>query len=272
MTNDPNAGGAGEPVSTATGELYGYDEAATRPGRAAAPGVPALLRVLSEREQRIRRSRNELDAQLRREGVGQWNQRYGSAVPGRNRQVHPNGRLVAAFQHRAAAVQMLAASGGYQFLDPRSNLIYAFNSSGALTSIRTATATRQRDHRDSRPVAGQRRAWPHADIHLHRFEPDGSAGPVRPQREFRVLRVGLFPSDGRQRQALHVHLTSAGSLTALMTAETRPTGNKPFTQQFDSQGRVSSQSDSLSNALNFAYSSSANSGSTTTLTEPLKSR
>src|SRR5262249_1243951 len=60
--------------------------------------------------------------------------------------------------------------------------------------------------------------------------------------------------------------TAAGGRNGFMTTAVRPRGNSPFTQQFDSQGRVASQADSFSNAMTLTYSAGTN-GATTN--EPL---
>ena len=59
--------------------------------------------------------------------------------------------------------------------------------------------------------------------------------------------------------------TSSGSNSGLMTSETRPAGNTPLTQTFDSSGRVTAQADSYSSKTTFTYPSS---GAGATMTQP----
>ncbi len=61
--------------------------------------------------------------------------------------------------------------------------------------------------------------------------------------------------------------TKAGNQGSLLVSATRPLENTPFTQVWDSQGRVVSQTDSAGNTTAFAYD--APSPGTTTMTDPL---
>jgi len=52
--------------------------------------------------------------------------------------------------------------------------------------------------------------------------------------------------------------TDAGGLGSLMTAKTLPEGNTPYTQTFDGEGRTNSQTDSLGNGYLLAYNTPEN--------------
>ena len=61
--------------------------------------------------------------------------------------------------------------------------------------------------------------------------------------------------------------TTAGTLVSLLAARTLPAGNKPFTQQWDSTGRVSKQTDSRGNAYSYAFDTTG--VAPTVITDPL---
>jgi|GEM_PF-1556159 len=61
--------------------------------------------------------------------------------------------------------------------------------------------------------------------------------------------------------------TAAGSRTGLLISTTRPRGNIPFTQTYDTSGRVASQTDGAGNRTTFAYDSPI--AGQTTVTDPL---
>ena len=158
--------------------------------------------------------------------------------------------------------QFAAAGSGYQFLDAVSNLIYTFNSASALIGIKNRngvalTVTQAASGVGPSQVSdglGRTLTFTYTGSNLTRVQ-DQSGRSVN----FQYTPGNLTAWTNANGQQTTFAYNSSG--TGLMTAETRPAGNQPFTQAFDSQGRVSGQSDSFSTTMTAAYAAS-NGGAT----------
>ena len=253
-----NSGGAGEPISTATGELYGQDETPDLT-------VSGPLPVTFQRYYASFLSSNNVSS-----GLGtNWMHNYDVkiAVSGATAKVTLfRGKTVQFTQSGSAwtlsgteqrPYQLIASGSGYQFLEPQVNLIYTFNSAGALTSIQDRngnTLTVTQGSNGPTQVSdglGRTLTFTYSGSNLTSVL-DQSARSVT--FEYNGGLLSAFANANGKRTTFSY--TTAGTLTGLMTSSTRPAGNQPFTQQFDSQGRVTSQSDSFSNSMTLTYSAS----------------
>jgi hypothetical protein len=148
--------------------------------------------------------------------------------------------------------QLAAAGTGFQFSSPASNLIYTFTSTGALTAIgdrngNTLTVTQAAGGSGPSQVSdglGRTLTFTYTGKNLTRVQ-DQSGRAANFEYSNSLLSAW---TDANGKRATFAY--AAGNPPGLITAETRPAGNSPLTQQFDSQGRVSSQSDSFSNIRN----------------------
>jgi len=265
--NTPNTGTAAEPVSTSTGELFGQDETADL-----SLGGPTGLEF--RRYYAANLSANKVSSALGTNWMHNFD--VSLAVSGTSATVTLfRGKTVTFTQSNNAwtlssneqrPYQLAAASGGgYQFLDPRSNLIYSFNSGGAPTSIQdrngnTITVT-QGPNGPTQVSDGLGRTLTFSYMGTNLTGVQDQSG-----RNVSFQYSNSTPSswtDANGHQTTFAY-TASGGINGLMTAETRPAGNQPFTQTFDSTGRVATQSDSFSNTMTLAYV--ANNGGAT-LTE-----
>ncbi len=163
--------------------------------------------------------------------------------------------------------QLVSVGTGYQFLSPLSRLIYSFDSGGALTRVEdrsgnALTVTAAPAGVGPAQVSdglGRTLTFTYAGSNLAKVQ-DQSGRSISFEYTSGNL-TGLTDANGKKSTYAY---TAAGTLTGLITAETKPNGNQPFTQTFDAQGRVNKQSDSSANAMNLVY----NTGSTS-ITEPL---
>jgi RHS repeat-associated protein len=165
--------------------------------------------------------------------------------------------------------QLTATATAYQFMDPQENVIYTFDSSGNLASIadrngNTITVTRTATSPGPTQVSdglGHTLTFTYTGSNLTKVA-DQSGRSVSYEYTNGMLSA-FTDANGKRTQYSY---TTAGSATGLMSSTTRPEGNKPSAQTFDSQGRVATQSDSLGNKLSLSYNTGAG---TATVTEPL---
>ncbi len=188
--------------------------------------------------------------------------------------VSPDGFAVL-FQQSGSAWQVVGSeqydyqlttllNGDYQFLDPRTNLIYTFTTGSgtalALISIQdrngnTLTLT-QPQNSASQVTDGLGR--------MLSFTYDRSSGDITKVADQSGRSVSFIYSSGNLTQSVDAagnvrnytytaESSAAGPLNGLMTSQILPLGNTPFTQSFDSLGRAVSQTDSRGNATTIAY-------------------
>jgi RHS repeat-associated protein len=155
--------------------------------------------------------------------------------------------------------QLVSSGNGFQFMSPASRLIYDLDSGGKLTKVTdrngnvltvTQGATGPTLISDG---LGHTLTFTYAGSNLIRVQ-DQAGRSVSFEYAGGILSASTDANGKRSSYAT----TSAGGLAGLITATTMPLGNKPFTQQYDSQGRVSTQSDSFANPFNFTYNPTSN--------------
>ncbi|MFH1808141.1 MAG: RHS repeat-associated core domain-containing protein, partial [Pseudomonadota bacterium] len=159
--------------------------------------------------------------------------------------------------------QLLAAGGDHLFGDPRSGLVYTFDSLGQLTSVEDGKGnvlTLTHSAGDLIEVAdGLGRALTlvyGANTRLSEVS-DGT----------RTVSFGYTGDDltsviGLMTQTTNYDYAAGG----LLTSWTLPEGNAPYSQTFDGSGRVDSQSDAYNNTHTFAFDEVNN---LTTMTDPM---
>jgi len=257
-----------EPVSAATGELFGHDETADL-----SLGGPMGLEF--RRYYASWLASNKVSSALGTNWMHSFD--VSLAVSGAKATVTLfRGKTVTFSQsgntwnlssNERRPYQLAAvAAGGYQFLDPGSNRIYGFGSTGAIASIqdRNGNAITITQGANGPTLVsdglGRTLTFTYTGTNLTKVQ-DQSGRSVTFQYTNGAL--SAF-TDANGNPASYAY-TSSGGVNGLMTVETRPAGNKPFTQTFDSTGRVSTQSDSLSNTMTLAYAA-GNGGATLTET------
>jgi len=248
-----------DPVSGATGELFGHDETAD-------------LRLGGPTGLEFRRyygsflAANKVPSALGTNWMHNFD--VGLAVSGTSATVTLFRAKTITFTQSGAAWNLssneqrpyqLAAvtGGGYQFLDPTSNRIYAFNSAGVLGAMQdrngnTITLTQGANGPTSiSDGLGRTLTFTYTGTNLTKVQ-DQSGRSVTFQYTSGTL-TGFTDANGNQTAYAY---TASGGVNGLMTAETRAAGNKPFTQTFDGSGRVATQADSFANTMTLAYSAS----------------
>jgi RHS repeat-associated protein len=161
--------------------------------------------------------------------------------------------------------QLTASGGNYVLGDPRSQMLYTFNSIGRLTTIADG-------HGNAQTLSYTGSQLASVTDGLGRtltFQYNGSGFLTNVSDGTRS--VGFVQTGNNltsSTDALGLVTTYSydltNSITGLMTAMTLPAGNAPFTQTFDAQGRVLSQTAAGSNTTTLAYASLV-----TTITDPL---
>lgn len=167
--------------------------------------------------------------------------------------------------------QLVPDGASFVFGDPRSRRQLTFDVAGTLTQIaddRGNTLTLSYDGAQLQTVTdGLDRALT--------FTYDGTGRLSRVSDGDRAVTFSY--TDGLLTSATNVlgdvvsyAYDQAHPLPGLMTGLTRPRGNVPYTQTYDSEGRVVSQEDALGNRYTLAYADDEETGeSTTTVTNPL---
>ncbi len=164
--------------------------------------------------------------------------------------------------------QLLSVANGLRFLDPESRLFFNFNAAGALTGIedRNANAHTVTPGPNNGPpiqvIDGLGRSLTftysgnflsrvrdHAGRELNFSHTDGNL-------------TAFTDADGKRTTFAY---TSSNNNSGLLTATTRPVGNRPFTQAFDPQARVAQQEDSFANRMTIQYNTAQNGA---VITEP----
>ncbi len=254
---------AGHPISTATGELFGHDETPDL-------DLGGPLDLAFHRYYASLLVPNGVTSALGSNWMHNFDVK--ASVSGNDATVTLFRGKTVKFTQSAGAWQLssverlpyqfAAAGSGFQFLDAASHLIYTFSSAGALASIQnrsavTLTVTQAAGGVGPSQVSdglGRALTFTYTGSNLTRVQ-DQSGRSV----SFQYTAGNLTAwTNANGHQATFAYNTSG---TGLMTVETRPAGNQPFTQTFDSQARVSGQTDSFSTTMSFAYAAS-NGGAT----------
>ncbi len=255
----------GHPVSLATGELFGHDE------------VPDLdlsgpLDLSFRRYYASYLSANGIQSALGANWMHNFDITLGvngssatlTFFRGKTVKFTQSGSTWQLSSTERRPYQLVSAGSGYQFLNPDLNLIFSFDSSGALTSVadrngNTITVTQgPNGPTQVSDGLGRMLTFSYTGSNLTKVQDQANRSVT-----FEYTGGNLTAwTDANGNRSTYTY-TSAGVMTGLMTTEVKPRGNSPFTQQFDSQGRVTSQADSFSNAMTLTYSASSN-GATTT--------
>ncbi len=259
-----------EPVSTATGELFGHDEATDF-------NLGGPLPLSFNRYYASYLTANNVKSALGNNWMHNFDVKL--AVTGNTATVTLfRGKTVtfarassgSAWQLSSTEIlpyQLATAGSGYQFMSPVANLVHTFDSSGVLTQIgdrkgNSLTVTQTPGGAGPSSVSdgtGRTLTFTYTGANLTRVQ-DQAGRSV--SYEYTAGNLSAWTDANGKRSTFSY--STAGNLTGLMTTETRPAGNRAFSQQFDSQGRVTSQTEGLSNSMSLAYSSLG-----TTITEPL---
>jgi RHS repeat-associated protein len=258
--NTPNAQKQGDPVSTATGELT--DEFTDL-----SLGGPLPLRF--RRTYASLLFHNGLFSSL---GVN-WMHNFESyiSVLGGNATVilYPGERIpftqAGSAWHIAPGQTynhqlLVAGDGSYRFLDIRTSRIYTFSPPGQLTRIEDRNG-----NAITLTYAPNSVFLTRADDGLGRtlsFSYTGGNLTSVQDQAGRTVQFGynsqlLAAATDPLGKTTTYGYTSAGSYLGLLTTITEPAGNTILQQQYDSQGRVLTQSDAFGNATHFDYSQAA---------------
>lgn len=270
VTAPPTTGGLflpptiGEPINAANGELFGHDETADI---ALGGPIPVVFR---------RYYGSYLQGKVTSALGPNWMHTFDISLAIRNSTATATlfrGKTVAFTQTNGAwrlssneqrNWQLIASGTTYQLLDARANLIYTFNTSGALTSIQdrngnTVTVTPGTNGPTQiSDGTGRTLTLTYTGTNLTRVADQAGRAVTF---EYTASNLSAFVDLNGKRTTFAY--TTGGGLSGLMTTSTRPAGNQPFSQTYDSQGRVATQTDSFSNRLSLAYGS-ASAGTTTT--------
>ena len=258
------AGDEGEPISTLTGELYFRE----RPGLDLGGPLPV-------RFQRYYASSLDPDGTPRGALGTNWRHTYEwrlTAAPAEVTVETSRGRVLS-FTGPAPwtlnlnpDIPFQLVESGPEFLlgDPRTQRIYAFDATGHLVRIEdgkgnTLTLTYAAD--DLVSVAdglGRQLNLTYTAGMLASLS-DGTR-TVNYAQTGSLLTSVTGPLGGTSTYAYD----GVNPVPGLLTARTLPETNAPYTQIWDTSGRVTSQTDALSNSTSFAYSAGA-----TTVTDPL---
>ena len=165
--------------------------------------------------------------------------------------------------------QFVSVSGGYQFLDPASNLVYSFGTDGTLTAITDRNGNKLTvTHGSSGPTQvsdGLGRTL------TFTYTSDGHVSKVADQSgrsvSFGFNGSNLISFTDAAGNVTSYSTSGAGQLGGLISRTTLPAGNTKFVQTFDGNGRVATQADGLGNTTSLLYSSTILGN--VTVTDPL---
>ncbi len=274
-----------DPISSATGELFGFGE---RADFDLGGPLPLTLRRYYASFLAI----NQVTSAL---GTN-WMHNYDIRLtPGATTTVTLFGGKTVSFTKSGSAFQLsgnekysyqlASASSGYQFYNPAAQLIYSFDSLGNLTAVadrngNTLTVTTTSGAPGPSQISdglGRTLTFTYTGSNLTKVTDqtgrsvvyEYTAGNLTAVTDaagkrttYAYTAASLTPASSTIGTAATggqgADLTVGGGFPGLITAETRPAGNVPYTQQFDSQGRVSRQTDSQGNTMTLVY----NTGST----------
>ncbi len=255
-----NGGVKTDPVSTVTGELFGHDGTADLT-------VNGPLPLTFRRFYASFLSVNKVSSPLGTNWMSNYDVSLVVSAPDATVTLF-RGKTVTFRQASGAwqlssveqrPFQLIAAGSGYQFLDPRSNLIYGFSAAGALTSIHDRngnTLTVSQGANGPTQVAdglGRTLAFTYTGANLTKVQ-DQAGRTV----SYEYTNGALSASTDANGNRSTISYTSSGEINGLMTTLTRPAGNRPLSQAFDSQGRVSTQTPAVGASMTFTYNSGSN--------------
>lgn len=267
---NPLTASALHPVSTATGELFGYDETADLE-----LGGPLPLEF--HRYYGAYLVQSGINSSLGANWMHNFDVRLtitassGTAVftrfRGKTVTFTKSGNVWQLSSTERDPYQLVAAGSGYQVFSPVANLIYTFDSGGLLNQItdrngNTLTVTQG--------AGGPAQVADGLGRSLTFTYTNGTLTKVQDQSgravSFAYTGANLTAFTNANSKVTAYTYTSGGGLNGLLTKQTDPVGNTPFTQTFDSSGRVATQQDSHGNSMQMAYSFLGNGA---TVTEPL---
>ena len=257
FSTNNNSGVFGDPISTATGELLGFDDAADlilgglqsfRLHRYYASFLKAngITSALGNNWM------HNFDVKLAVSGTNATvtlfrGKKVSFTLSGGNWQISGRERIT---------YQLASAGSGYRFLDPVFDRIYVFSGAGALTAIEdrngnTLTVTQSPSGAGPERVSdglGRVLTFNYTGTKLTRVA-DQTGRSVSFTHTGDELSTATDANGKRRTYAYG----AGGTLTSLITAEMLPAGNKPFTQEYDAQGRVQRQTDSRGNFTRLEY-------------------
>ncbi len=263
-----NAQNVSEPVSTATGELV-------------EPGIPPDLSLGGPLPLEFRRYYASL---IGANGIGtklgnNWTHNFEwlLILNGPFAQVvRPDAKIIL-FQQSGSTWQLVTTeqydyqftngiNNSCEFLDPRTNLVYTFAGTAStlgLSKIQDRngnTLTVTISNGSAQVTDGLGRSLS--------FTYDPSSGNLIKVSDQGGRAVSLAYANGNLTQVTDANgkivtysYTSTGAISGLITSRKLPLGNEPWTQTFDSVGRVATQSDSRGNTTTFTYDPPAGSTS-----------
>ncbi len=266
----PTRGFTFDPVSTASGELFGFDDTADLD-----LGGPLPLRL-----------HRFFGSYLRANGVASavganWMHNFDVklAASGSSAAVTVfRGKTVRFTQSSGAwqlatrdplPYQLVSSANEFRFFDPASRLIYHFNSAGALIRIEdrngnVLSITPEAGNIGPAQVSdglGRTLTFTYTSGRLTRVRDQSGRSVSYDQAADNLMAA----TDANGKRATYAY-TTAGGISALMTEETRPAGNRPLTQTYDAQGRVSRQADSRGNSRQIEYPATTGNSN---ITQPL---
>ena len=266
--NTPNAGTIGDPVSSATGEVYEETVDSTLGG-----ALP--LRFMRYYASFLKSSgvssalgdnwMHNFDARLALDGASATVTLFRGK---RFRFTRVDG-VWELNSPRRLSYQLVLQGGEYLFLDARENLIYAFSLAGRLLRIedRNGNALTLDSSSELGPAQvsdslGRSLTFTYADDKLTLVQDQTGRSVL-----FNHTGDELTSATDANGGVTTYEYTTRGERTALLTAKTLPAGNTPFTQEFDDEGRVIRQGDSRGNPTSIDYDTPTT--GTTTITDPL---
>lgn len=169
--------------------------------------------------------------------------------------------------------QLMESGSDFMLMDPSKNLISTFDSTGRLTRIEDRNGNALILTYTGNQLAlvtdglGRTISFTYIGDKLTRIQDDTS--PTNPKRSISFSYTGenLTSYTDAEGNITTYSYTEAGGLVGLMISKTLPEGNTPFTQTYDDQGRVDSQSDGSGNTLTLAFDTP--SAGDTTMTDAL---
>ena len=234
-------GNRAEPVSTATGELFGHDQAVE-------VNLGGPLPLFFQRYYASylegnggggalgRNWRHNFEIELALEGDAATVTGFrGETAEFRLR----NGEWQLSSVERHPFQLVADNAGGFRFLDPRNRIIYSLDGQGRLTQIAdrhgNALQVTQGPNSPAAVTGGLGRSLTFTYTGRNLTQVSDSAGR---QVLFEQTAGNLTAWIDANAKRWTYAYTAAGALEGLMTAETRPLGTQPFRQEFDGQGRV----------------------------------
>lgn len=150
--------------------------------------------------------------------------------------------------------QFIAVSAGYQFLEPATNRVYTFNTSGTLTKVED----RNGNAITVTPGAGGPAKVADGSGRSISFTYSGGQLASIADQSGRTIAYGysgglLTSVTDPLKAVTNYTYTTSGNLKGLLTKETLPLGDSPVTQTYDSTGRAIAQADAMGNVTKIAY-------------------